>query len=401
MRQGELPTLLELTGEVNSTRKAVVNAPQSGIVEQVECRVGQRVSRGQVILRLRPGRTEADVRQAQATVSAAAAQVAQARINVEIARKQNQNDIAQAQAALNQGEIGISQARTQLQSNVASRDRNKDLLTQKAVAKFDYDQSQLQVKMSEDSLKVAQSKADAARKALLASQGDAQVRLQQVEVDKALANLSQAQAALEAAQIGASATIVYAPASGTVVDRKVEPGQSVGPGGDALITIVEDQKAEIFSTVDSRYAPQLRPGLLAQVQSALYPQRKFQARLISLSPSGDAQSNTVKVRFKPESLPHDMLNGTSVRLSMNLENHRGILVPLAAVQGEFGAQEWLWAVRHEKLERIPLNITHRDDSTGLVSQGLEEGESVVISGGENLAQGSTVRVIATNQPYPK
>lgn len=400
VRKGELPTLLELNGEISSTHKAVVNAQQSGIVDQVECRVGQRVNQGQVILRLRPGRTEADVHQAQASVNAAEAQVAQARINVEIAHKQNLGDIAQAQQQVRQAEIGIAQARTQLQANQSDRDRNKDLLNQKAVAKFDYEQSQLKVVMAEDGLKTAQSKADAARAALAqARQGEARVRLQQAQVEQARASLGQAEATLEAARIGASGSVVYAPASGTVTERKVEVGQAVGPGGDPLVTIMEDQKAEILTVADSRYATRLRPGLLAQLNSSLYPNRKFQARLIGLAPSGDVQSNTIKVRFKPENLPHDVLNGTSVRLSINLGNHRGILLPMAAVQGETTNQEWVWGVREQKVQKVPLKIVYRDESTGLVEGGLADGEAVVVSGGESLNEGETVRIVTVKEPY--
>lgn len=400
VRKGELPTLLELSGEVSSTHKAVVNSQQSGIVEQVECRVGQRVNQGQVILRLRPGRTEADVHQAEASVSSAQAQVAQARINVEIAHKQNLGDIAQAQQQVRQAEIGIAQARTQLQANQSDRDRNKDLLNQKAVAKFDYEQSQLKVVMAEDGLKTAQSKADAARAALAqARQGEARVRLEQAQVDQARASLGQAEASLEAARIGASGSVVYAPATGVVTERKVEVGQAVGAGGDPLITIMEDQKAEIVAVADSRYAPQLRPGLLAQLSSTLYQNRKFQARLISLAPAGDVQSNTIKIRFKPENLPHDILNGTAVRLSMNLGNHRGILLPLAAVQGETTKDEWAWGIREQKVQRVALKIVHRDESTGLVEKGLSDGEAVVTSGGESLNEGDQVRVVTVKEPY--
>lgn len=398
-RRGVLPNLLEISGEIASTRKGVVNAQQSGLVERVAVRVGERVYQGQEVIWLRPGRSGADVLQQQAAVRSAEAEVARQRIQIEVTHKQNLGDIAQAKESLRQAEIGISQARTQLTSDMSDRDRKKDLLAQKAIAQYDYEQAVLKVKISQDQLATAESKASGARNSLLqARQGEAQVRLQEAELGKAEAGVAQAQASLEAAQIEQRTTLIYAPMSGVVVDRQVEPGQSVGPGGPPLLTLVDTHASEIQSNVDSRYVRLLRRGLVAKVTSALSKEH-FEATLQDVIPSGDAKTNTVKARFRPTHLPPELVNGTSVRLSLNLENRKGILVPLAAVRGEWGSKQWVWAVRKEKALRIPVQIEMRDDSTALLEKGLDDGEAVVILGSENLNEGDSVQVIQLREPY--
>ena len=398
-RRGQLPQLLETSGEVTSTRKGVVNAQQSGIVERVGCRVGDKVFQGQEVIWLRPGRSGADVLQQEAAVRAAEAEVARQRIQVEYTHKQNLNDVTQAVESLRQAEIGISQARTQLSADISDRDRKKELLAQKAIAQFDYEQAVLKVKVSQDQLASAESKTTAARGSLrMARQGEAQVRLQQAELDKARAAVGQAEASLQAAQIEMRTTQISAPMSGVVVERQVEPGQSVGPGGGPLLTLLDTRASEILCRIDSRFVQWLHKGLQARVTSAV-DQRHFEATLQDVLPSGDAKTNTVRARFRPVHLPEDLVNGTSVRLSLNLHNRQGILVPLAAVRGETLGNQWVWAVRHEKVTRLPIQVEHRDNSTALVQAGVEDGEALVVLGSENLDEGDTVQVIQVREPY--
>lgn len=399
-RTGQLPHLLEISGEISSTRKGVVNAEQSGIVERVGCRVGEKVFQGQEVIWLRPGRAGADVSQQEAALRSAEAEVARQRIQVEYAHKQHLSEVAQAQESLRQAEIAISQARTQLSADLSDRDRKRELLTQKAIAQFDVEQAVLKVKISQDQLSTAQSKAAAARNSLLlARQGEAQVRLQQAELNKAEASVAQADASLEAARIELRTALIYAPMSGVVVERQVEPGQSVGPGGGPLLSIVDTSASDITCNVDSRFASLLHKGLIAQVTSAL-TRGHFEARLEGVSPSGDAKTNTLKARFRPLHLPSELVNGTSVRLSLNLENRSGVLVPLAAVRGEPGGQQWVWVVRHEKVSRLVIEEKCRDDSTALVEKGVEPGDSLVILGAENLKDGDNVQVLQIREPYP-
>lgn len=95
---------LNLTGTVKASLSADVAPKLMSKVAQVLVREGERVSAGQVLVRLESADLAAQVRQAEAGVTAAQAGLAQARTAARIQGTQSQTRVSQAASALRQAE---------------------------------------------------------------------------------------------------------------------------------------------------------------------------------------------------------------------------------------------------------------------------------------------------------
>ena len=90
---------------------------------------------------------------------------------------------------------------------------------------------------------------------------------------------------------------VRAPLAGTIVDRKVGPGQYIKPDTpDPLFLISDLSTVWVNADVYETYLPLIRMGAPVEITAAAYPDRKFPARITAINPTVDAATRTIHVR---------------------------------------------------------------------------------------------------------
>jgi RND family efflux transporter MFP subunit len=107
----EMSRTLELTGTVRPSLTAEIAPKVMGKVAAVEVKEGDRVTAGQVLLRLESADLAAQVRQAEAAVTAARAAWAQSETGLTIQHTQSSTRVAQAYASLGQAREQLSLVR--------------------------------------------------------------------------------------------------------------------------------------------------------------------------------------------------------------------------------------------------------------------------------------------------
>ena len=182
-----------------------------------------------------------------------------------------------------------------------------------------------------------------------------------------------------------SDTPIFAPLSGTVVQRKIGPGQYVSYTAtgavDPVFTIGDLATVWVVAYVRESEAPRVRAGQQAEFTMLAYPNTVFKATVDHVAASLDPNNRRLMVRatidnsggqFKPEMF-------TSVTIYSD-EGETSIAVPREAViyQGDTAR---VWVSRPDKsfeVRQIKAGITR----AGLVQvvQGLQPGELVVTKG---------------------
>ena len=270
-------------------------------------------------------------------------------------------EVDEAQAALRQAEASLRQ------SDAGVRAAERDLpRTEELVARSFFSQQKL----------------DDARKA----------------TDVARAQREAARAAVEAARARLAQHVVRAPDSGQVLVRSVEPGQIV-QAGKPLLTVSVRGPMELEAQVDERFLGQLRAGQPAKVLADAYPQRPFDAKVLRLAPSVNAQSGSVEVRLavegvRPEFLREDMTLSVEVQTGRRADARTLPLRALrgAATDGEGRAGEVL-VIEAGRAQVRSVKLGLRTLKEVEVTDGLDAATEVILDP-TSTAVGTRVRSVA-------
>jgi membrane fusion protein, heavy metal efflux system len=117
--------------------------------------------------------------------------------------------------------------------------------------------------------------------------------------------------------------IIRAPLAGTIVDRKVGPGQYVKPDTpDALYLIGDLSTVWVNADVYETYLPEIHVGAPVEITVPAYGDRRFPARISAINPTVDPATRTIHVRcmvpnanglLKPEMFANIRISGTAKR----------------------------------------------------------------------------------------
>jgi len=263
--------------------------------------------------------------------------------------------------------------------------RKKALFDQEAISASELEQAELDLTAKETAYKIA------ANNLKIKESGPAGYELTALQ-----AQLEQARAVLDQMQNKLDKTILRAEIDGVVTALEVAVGDYVQPG-TRLITIGDTNQLEVTAGVSETDSGSLRPGQKVNVTTAAQPGREYTGVLASVSPgavetkSGTGSQIEVPVIVKITGSTEGLRPGYTVDLSITtVDKPEALLVPYEAVIEKDG--EKIVFVAENNVARLRQVSTGIDNtlSTEILS-GLSNGETVIISPGENLQDGSRIK----------
>lgn len=207
--------------------------------------------------------------------------------------------------------------------------------------------------------------------------------------DSAVARVRVAEAQLSERRARNAQLSVVAPASGYVLERNVEPGQTVSGGTPALFLIARGGEMELLAQVGETQLASLSTGVIASVVPT-GTEKSFQGQVWQLSPVINPQSRQGTARialpFAPELRP-----GGFATARINSGTITATVLPESAVLAD-DAGSFVYVVGDDN------TVTRRAVKTGMVTpkgiaivEGLSGNEQVVLRSGGFLNAGETVR----------
>jgi cobalt-zinc-cadmium efflux system membrane fusion protein len=313
----------------NEDASTVVLAPFAGRVSRLVARLGEQVAQGAPLV-------EVD--------------------SSEIV--QPQNDLLAAVAAANK-------ARAKLSLATLNETRNKGLYEGKAGALKDWQQSQAELDAAQNDLRAAETAVDAARNRL-----------------RILGLTAQEVADLEdKGRIKRSVPII-SPIAGTVVARKVGPGQYVrNDPPDQLYVVADLSTMWLKAFVPEIDIPFIRIGQGIEVKVTALPGRTFAARVTHIGAVFEATTRRIEVRSEvanPEGmLKADMFASFKITTA---DNVMALAVPIDAVMREADVAT-VWVQREPlTFERRTVRIGIEQDGQVQIRDGLAADELAVARG---------------------
>ena len=271
---------------------------------------------------------------------------------------QAQNDFIAAMTAMNKAKSALDLAQLQGQ-------RAKDLFEGKAVPLKDYQQSQATLIQAQNDLRSSQTAMEAARNKL---------RILGL-TDEDIATFQQK------GRINPETTI-FAPIAGTVVQRKIGPGQYVNSGASDPVYVIGDLSTVwMIAFVRETDAASVAVGQEVTFNVMALPGRPLTARLNYVSTAIDPATRRLLVRAtidnKDGQLKPEMFANVTI---YSASDHPAVGVPKQALIYE-GDQVRIWVAHEDKsieLRQIKPGLTNGDLVE--VIGNLKPGEQIVTKG---------------------
>lgn len=260
--QGPITATVSASGTLNPVTSVLVGSQVSGQLKEVLADYNAEVRKGQLIARIDPETFEYRVRQSQADVDAARAQVLTAQANV-----------AAARAAVSRAEVNLAEARR-------DRDRKQLLVERNFISAADLEKARAVHDASQEDLRSARAQVDVAS----------------AQANSAQANVKQREAQLAQARVDLERTAIRAPVDGIVIKRSVDAGQTVAASLQApeLFVIAQSLRdMQVDTSVDEAEIGRVRLGLKASFTVDAFPGRSFSGEVRQVRKAAQTVQNVV------------------------------------------------------------------------------------------------------------
>ncbi len=311
-----------------------VSARVAGQVIKVYVEDDQTVQPGQVIAEIDPKDYIVALEQAQANLASTRAASLQARVNVPITGITTRTttsssgtdvasaaaSVAQAQRSSQAAEARVTQARANAVKAQLDVDRYTPLVQRDVISKQQYDaavasaaasrasvlEAEANVIGQQDATRAAQQRLNQAQFQAAQAQktGPEQIRIQQARAQASVADVQQAQARVDQAQLNLGYTKITAPTAGIIDKKNVVVGANLAVGQD-LLTIVPLTDMWVTANFKETQLNKMKSGQHVTIKVDALKGRKFTGQVtqiggatgsrLSLFPPENATGNYVKV----------------------------------------------------------------------------------------------------------
>jgi RND family efflux transporter MFP subunit len=248
------------------------------------------------------------------------------------------------------------------------------------------------------------------QRALVEAAINAQAQLDQAITQRAVAAavVDTAQARLESVQAQLEYTVIRSPIDGVVIERNVEVGEMVAPGGftsqqstGSIVRIADPASLEIEADINESYISKLELGQPVSIQVDAVPDATFHGRLRQIVPTADRQRAVVEVKVTVDDRDDRLVPDMSCTVTFlaegtdteQLAQPPRILVDPRAVVERDGRQVAL-RIAGDRVELVAVSVAAQPEGDGRldVTSGLRGGDVVVLAPGPDLEDGARVRV---------
>ena len=355
------------TGKVEAKRRVDVVAPFGAKLLSLKVKEGDRVVSGELLGEMDASDFEDRVKEAEAGLAVAEAQLAQA---LKPARPE---ELQQAEASLKAAEAQAEACRKELE-------RNRYLFEQEAIS-----QAQLETAETAYVRAKAEAEAAAARADALKKSDPGRIKILEAQVEQSRAAVASARRVLEKRRL-------TAPMSGVVLQTAVREGNFLQPSA-LILTVGDPDQLEIVVNLSEQDIGGVAVGQEVEVSWAGRPGKTWRGKVSRIAPAvirtADRETENA-VRVFIDLQQKDLLPGATVDVVIyRVKPVKAIVVPNEAVLSE-GKEKTVFTVEKKVARKRPVETGRANELYTEIKAGLKPGTRVILSP-KDIKDGQPVR----------
>lgn len=368
VKEQDLSQKINFHGRFVADSQVAITPKIPGRVGEVYVKVGDIVSQGDAILQLETEELLLQVRQAEASLQVAKANLAR------ITAGARAEEVEQVESGYRQAEASYNQAQL-------NYERSKRLFEEGVISARDWEAIEAQYE-------VAKAQLFNAEKSLILIRQGARAE----DISSAQASVAQAEVALEMAELTVKNATITSPIDGTVSRIHVERGYMAG-AGMPVAHVVNIFTVKLNLQATGRDVVRIREGQKTLITVDALPNATFQGAVATISPAAEEGSGLFAVTIavkNPDGVLRPGMYGTA---SILIEEREGVVaVPSRALATRDG-ERVVFVIEERRIRQLPVEIGVEGEGYVEIVTGLHRGDLIVASGHESLEDGVEVRVL--------
>ncbi|AZV56920.1 efflux RND transporter periplasmic adaptor subunit [Clostridium sp. AWRP] len=364
---GSISTELEYASKLNPTQEITVLPKTGGKVASVNVDIGDKVTVGQVLFTLDAAQLQAQLQSQQAALAAS---------NANLARTSDsglQQQITSAEQSVEKSQISYNDA-------ASNYEKMQKLYASGAIAKQDLDNAKVRYDNSSVDLKAAQDNLN-----LIVQKSGPQ------STQAAAAQVAQAQAGVNAAQIQLNDASITSPINGVVSVKDVKVGQIAG-GQSGSVTIIDSSSFTAEISIPDKVVRKIQVGQSVQVSVSALDNKKVTGVIDKISPNSSSKDNSYTVKVKISNSTGGLKTGMFAKVSLPSEKKDNILtVPNEALKIENNVN-YLYIAENGKVKKLSVDVGISDEKVTEVIGNIKPGANVIVEGQNLLSNGDKVNI---------
>ncbi|CAM3010919.1 Efflux RND transporter periplasmic adaptor subunit [Vibrio neptunius] len=262
------------------------------------------------------------------------------------------------------------------------------------IAQLDDDQAKAELDKAESSLALAESKLDRVL-ALLKKQPDS-MSAQDVEELKQQANLARAD--FRQKKTDMQNYQLVAPFDGQLTNFTHSVGSRV-EAATALVSLIKLDPVEVHYSISQSEVGKAKLGQHVSLTVDAYQDQTFTGKVNYIAPLVDESSGRVEIHAHFDNPENALVPGMFAKVSQTIGEAKPHLVVSQTSVGADGDQRFVWVVEDNKAIKRPVELGENTNSGYVtIESGLKLGETVVVTGRQNLNHEAPVSVQNTTSP---
>ena len=173
--------------------------------------------------------------------------------------------------------------------------------------------------------------------------------------------------------------VLNSPVQGYVIAKKALLGMEVHPQME-LYTLADLREIWVEADIYEYEIPDVEVGQPAVLTLSYYPGKIWRGKVDYVYPYLDMKTRTNKVRFTFPNPTDELKPGMYVNVELSIDKGKQLVVPDSAVM-DTGTQQYVFIARENGyFEPRKVTVGEKVGDRRIIVEGLEKGESVVVSG---------------------
>ena len=185
---------------------------------------------------------------------------------------------------------------------------------------------------------------------------------------------------------------LYAPFSGVISSKSIEPGMNVMPGIEVM-QLADISTVNIKIAVPEKEISRVNKGQQAEVRVGALGDKLFTGVVSEKGIAANPLAHTYEVKIKLNNTSHELMPGMVCKVGVHSrETEAGIVLPNHTVQLQPDGKKFVWVVKGNAASQRMVSTGELTTQGVVITAGLQPGDEVIVSGNQKVSEGTKIAI---------